>query len=127
MLIICSSLIILILAIGFIQRHNTKIHVPFMLTAFASDVLLVLVIELSRSAIEKASHQLDNPFLMFHISVSLLSLALYTALSITGFKLLKGNETLRPLHKKLSGAFIVCRLANYITSFWVVEASTLPF
>lgn len=119
MLILVSTLILLLILFGLIKRHNRKIHVPVMLSAFALDVGLVLVVEITRHAIEKAVVQTDNTFLLFHIAVSLLTLVFYALLTVSGFKILKGYNEHLPTHRKLAYYFIAFRLTNYITSFWI--------
>ena len=120
MLSFCSTLILLLIFFGLIQRHNRRIHVPVMLTAFAADVLLVLVIEISRHAVEKAISHTDDSLLMFHVIVSTLTLLLYAMLTFLGFRVLRHNDGQALIwHRKLAYAFILCRLTNYVTSFWV--------
>src|SRR5687767_5511339 len=121
MLIAASTIILLLLAYGIAQRKNSKVHIPVMLSAFVLDVALVLYIEITRHAVEtfvdSVKTPVDHGFLLFHIGVSLLTLALYIAQIVTGRKLFKGNHGIRPLHRKLAWLFIVCRLTNYVTSF----------
>ncbi len=122
MFIVLSTLVVLLIFYGLSQRHNRAIHVPVMSAAFAADVVLVLAIELSRQAVEKAVSHVDNSLLMFHVAVSLLSIVMYVALTLSGRKLLRGDETVRPAHKKMAAAFLLFRLSNYITSFWVIKS-----
>jgi hypothetical protein len=82
--------------------------------------LLVLWIELERHAVEKAASSIDNGLLMFHVAVSLLTLVGYVILAVTGKKMMNGDAAVRQLHQKAFLLFIVCRLSNYVTSFWVV-------
>lgn len=121
MFIVLSTLVVLLIFYGLSQRHNRAVHVPVMSAAFAADVVLVLAIELSRQAVEKAVTHVDNGLLMFHVAVSLLSLVMYIALTLSGRKLLRGEEAVRPLHQKMAGAFLLFRLSNYVTSFWVIN------
>jgi hypothetical protein len=121
MFIAISTVIVLMLFVGLLFRHNRKIHVPLMSLAFGADVILVLAIELNRQAIEKATTHLDDGLLMFHVSVSLLTLILYTALTVLGVKLLKGKTEALTWHRRLAPWFLFCRLANYVTSFWVIS------
>ncbi len=123
MSVLFSTLILGIIILGLVYRHQPKKHVPLMLTAFALDVALVLYIELSRDAIHTFSESLRTPFehqlLLFHIAVSVLTLVLYVVLTATGFKVLKGRGELLKLHRNLAGLFVLARLVNYATSFWV--------
>ena len=118
-----STLIVLLILVGLWKRKVVKVHVPLMLTAFGLDVALVLWIELTRQAIEKFAASVQTPeqhsLLLFHITVSLITIALYTILTILGFKILKGRTDLLKLHRNLGALFLVCRLTNYVTSFFV--------
>jgi hypothetical protein len=118
--LVISTLVVLLVFYGLSQRHNRAVHVPVMMTAFVADVLLVLWIELERHAVEKAASSIDNGLLMFHVAVSLLTLVGYVILAVTGKKMMNGDAAVRQLHQKAFLLFIVCRLSNYVTSFWVV-------
>ncbi len=124
-----SSLVLIIIAAGLYFRKRMSLHIPLMLTAFAIDLTLVLVIEIQRMAVEKVVGHVaagTNYFLIFHAAISLLVLVAYAALTYTGSKVYKGMKagTGKPrdiyaLHKKFAAAFIVLRLINYVTSFGV--------
>ncbi len=119
MLFAASSVIVLILAIGLYFRHNRKLHPPIMMLAFILDILLVLVIELQRQAVEQVVEGLDSTLLTFHVIVSVTVVLLYIALLFTGIKVLKGQNQMMSAHRMLAYAFIIGRLTNYITSFFV--------
>lgn len=119
MFYIGSSVVLLILAIGIWQRRNRKVHIPLMISAFTLDVLLVLIIEIQRHAVEKLVAQELSPFTMFHAGISLLVLLLYGAMGYTGYQLAKNNAPFRPWHRSFSIAFVGLRLTNYVTSFFV--------
>jgi uncharacterized membrane protein YozB (DUF420 family) len=123
MLIAVSTLVLIIIATGFTFRHQRKTHIPCMLTAFAIDLGLVLYIELTRHAIKSVSqavqHPLPHGLLLFHVTMSVFVLILYVVMLSLGVQLLKGQETKRISHRNLGYTFILCRLANYATSFFV--------
>lgn len=118
-----STLVLILIAYGLKHRKNAKIHVPVMLAAFGIDILLVLWIELNRQAIEhvveNAESETPDGLLMFHVAVSLLSIIFYVILTVLGFKIMKGERTLLKLHRNLGGLFLIFRLSNYVTSFYV--------
>lgn len=119
---VVATLILLIIFLGVKYRHNLKLHIPLMSTAFVMDIGLLLWVEFNRHAINKATHELAHPahwLLLFHVAVSLVVLVCYILLIISGIKLLRGNPATRNFHRSLAYVFILCRLANYITSFWV--------
>ncbi len=99
-----------------------------MITAFALDLSLVLSIELRRQAIEKVLVN-HSSFVWFHVSVSILVLVLYITLSWTGIvmsRLKPGkelNESLaRNIHRAASMIFVLLRLTNYVTSFYMPDS-----
>lgn len=121
MFIAISTLVILIVFIGLLYRHNKKIHIPLMSAAFAIDLTLVLIIELQRKAIENVlvNHSL---FVWFHVIISVLVLVFYTILANTGAKMAKviridGETKLVKIHKFSAMIFVILRLTNYVTSF----------
>ena len=85
------------------------------------DVLLILQIELSRSAILKASRALTNPTaLNIHISIAVSTVILYGFMVYTGRKMLSGQLQIRPLHRKLGYSTFLMRVLTFATSFWAV-------
>jgi uncharacterized membrane protein YozB (DUF420 family) len=119
-----STLVLVILALGLWKRHEKNWHIPLMSLAFLMDLALVFWIELSRQAVEKVLGQVptaytqESSFVLFHAGVSLLTLLLYVGLIFTGKKLLHAPE---PRHRLLAAGFVLCRLTNYVTSFWMVD------
>lgn len=119
-LLAASAFILVLIFYGLAKRHNRKVHIPAMATAFALDVLLVLIVELTRHAIEKAIGHTDaSPLLIVHITASLLTLVFYVVLTTSGIKLNKGDESRRESHRKYAYVFLVARVTNFVTSFWV--------
>lgn len=118
-----STLVLVVLAYGLWQRHQPMRHIPAMLTAFATDLVLVVYIETTRHAVEEVAHDAINPashaLLLFHATISLMTVLLYTAMTYTGYKVFSGRRELLPVHKKLARVFIAFRVVNYVTSFMV--------
>jgi hypothetical protein len=116
-----SVLIYSLLLFGVYKRKNRNTHVRTMYTVLAWDVILILQIELTRSAIAKASKAMVNPMILnVHVSFALSSVLLYLALFITGRKLLAGNHEIRSKHKFLGWSAVVLRTLTLITSFYAV-------
>jgi hypothetical protein len=116
-----SVLIYSLLIFGVLKRRDRITHVRTMYTVLAWDVILILQIELSRSAIAKASKAMVNPLLLnIHVSFAVTSVLLYIALFFTGRKLLAGNHEIRPKHKLLGWSAVVLRTLTLITSFFAV-------
>lgn len=117
-----SGLILSLMFLGVYLKRNRLAHIRIMASAIVWDVILILQIELSRGAIEKASNAITNKMMLnIHISFAVLSVLFYVAMVISGRKLLKGNNGIRPLHKKLGYTTLFLRLATFVTSFWAVS------
>lgn len=123
MLVIVSTLILILIGFGLAYRKRPVVHIPIMVAAFVADIGLVLYIEWSRHAVETFTTSVQDPvnnqLLLFHIVVSLLTILLYIALIVSGIKLFKGGRAALNLHRGLAAVFLICRLTNYVTSFWV--------
>ncbi len=122
MLILVSSFVVCLITIGILFHRKLEVHIPIMLSAFVIDVALVLIIELQRHAVETVIDEVAAPspsaFVIFHACVSLLVILFYIALGITGGKTIIDRSNL-PKHKVLAVIFIILRLTNYVTSFWM--------
>ncbi len=122
MLILVSSFVVCLITVGIVFHRKLEVHIPIMLSAFVIDVALVLIIELQRHAVEKVIGEVVAPspsaFVIFHACVSLLVILCYIALGITGAKTIIDRSKL-PTHKAIAMVFIILRLTNYITSFWM--------
>lgn len=116
-----SLCIVLLMSAGVIKRRNRKLHVRLMSTAMVWDVILILQIELSRSAILKASKALSNSLLLnVHVSIAVATVVLYGFMVYTGRGLLAGKNELRDRHRKLGWVTFSMRILTFITSFWAV-------
>ena len=117
-----STVIVILFLIGFFYRSNRNIHIPIMISAIVWDILLILQIELSRGAIEKAMKVAKNQFLLnFHVSIAVTTVILYFVMARTGYLLKKGVISYRPRHKYIGLLTILLRLTTYVTSFFVVH------
>ncbi len=116
-----SFCILLIMLIGvYFRRQRTK-HIKLMSAAMIWDVVLILQIELSRSAIVKASKALSNTTaLNIHVSIAVATVVLYIFMIQSGRKLLAGELTIRPRHRMLGWTTLTMRILTFVTSFWAV-------
>jgi hypothetical protein len=116
-----SLCIVILMGIGiYFRRYQTR-HVKIMSTAMIWDVLLILQIELSRSAILKASKAASNTMaLNIHVSIAILTVVFYVFMIKTGRQMLQGNYKIRPRHKWLGWTTFSLRILTFITSFWAV-------
>jgi hypothetical protein len=116
-----SFCILLLMLAGIIVRRRRQIHVKIMSVAMLWDVILILQIELSRSAILKATNAVTNPLILnIHISIAVSTVVLYGFMIFTGRKLLSGQNQIRARHKFLGWTTLTMRILTFITSFWAV-------
>lgn len=116
-----SLCIVLLMIAGIVFHRRRALHVKLMSFAMVWDVLLILQIELSRSAILKASKALSNSMaLNIHVSIAVSTVIFYVFMIYTGRKLLAGNNGIRKRHKILGYSTFMLRILTFITSFWAV-------
>lgn len=119
-----SILVFTLMTVGILLRKNRVRHVRIMATALIWDVILILQIELTRSAIGKASGALKNPLILnIHVLLALSSVILYAFMIYTGRKILKNEIEYRSLHKLLGWTTYTVRFLTLVTSFWAVNSS----
>ena len=116
-----SLCIVALMLAGIYFRRRRSTHVKIMSVAMIWDVLLILQIELSRSAILKASKAVDNALILnIHVSIAVSTVILYGFMVHSGRKLLAGNNQIRFRHKMLGWMTLAMRILTFITSFWAV-------
>ena len=116
-----SICILLIMIAGIYWRRNRSRHIRLMSVAMIWDVILILQIELSRSAILKASKAVGNPLaLNVHVSIAVTTVILYGIMVYTGRKLLNGDHSIRPKHRMLGYTTFLMRVLTFATSFLAV-------
>jgi hypothetical protein len=112
-----AVLIVALLFYGVSKRKIKYLHMKIMKTAIIWDLLLVVQIELTRSAINTASKAMTNPWLLnFHISIAVSTVLLYFVMFYTGTKLANGHEPIRKYHKILGVITLTLRVSTLITS-----------
>ncbi len=117
-----SLCIVFTMAFGILVRRNRKLHIKVMSLAIIWDVILILQIELSRSAILKASKAMSNAFaLNVHVSIAILTVVLYGFMIQSGRQIIKGRGDLRKKHKILGFTTFSLRILTFVTSFWAVS------
>jgi hypothetical protein len=116
-----SLCIVLLMLWGISKRRQRQLHVKIMSFAMIWDVLLILQIELSRSAILKASKALSNSMMLnIHVSIAIGTVIMYGIMVYLGRALLLGNNEVRNKHKILGYATFLMRILTFVTSFWAV-------
>lgn len=116
-----SFCIVALMFAGILLRRNRRLHVRIMSFAMIWDVILILQIELSRSAILKASKAIDNALaLNIHVTFAVSTVILYGFMVYTGRAFLGGRSEIRRTHRNLGYTTFFIRILTLITSFWAV-------
>ena len=116
-----SLSIVLLLILGIVFKRNLKLHVRTMSLAISWDILLILQIELSRSAILKATKAASNPIaLNIHVTIAVITVIFYAIMIFTGRKLLKKEIKFKPRHRLFGYSTLILRVLTLVTSFWAV-------
>jgi arginine exporter protein ArgO len=109
------------MTLGVYLRKKRSVHIKLMATTIIWDILLILQIELGRGAIIKASNAVSNAMMLnVHVSIAVLTVFFYGGMIYTGRKLLSGDNSIKPLHKKLGWTTWSLRILTFVTSFWAV-------
>lgn len=121
-----SFFIVVFMIIGIYYRHNRARHVKIMSFTIIWDILLILQIELSRSAILKASRAIENTMILnIHVAIAITTVIFYGLMIFTGRKLLKNEQGIRSKHKLLGWTTLTLRILTFVTSFWAVTPKEL--
>ncbi|HVR74899.1 MAG TPA: hypothetical protein VMT52_11225 [Planctomycetota bacterium] len=120
---------LIVLPIGLAYRRRPGVHIPIMLSAFAVDVVNVILVEVvarmhssGAGAVEQGVRAFtggEASFIQqFHIAVSVLCILGYVVAVVTGLKLHR-RGILRRTHRANAAVFLLTRLLSYVTSFWM--------
>jgi len=114
-----ASVAWLLLALGYTQRRNRKRHVPLVLAAIGMDIGLVLYLQFTRSAVQKALEFSLKILQQIHIGFSTLALLLYFPILFLGFKLLRGDRDpkTRLLHIRIATIALIARTLGFCFMF----------
>lgn len=113
-----SFLVLLVLVVGLALRRDRSKHPPIMVGAFVADLALVLYLELTRGAIDRAS-QLASQILTVHVAFAVTTLVANIALLVTGYRIYSGKAAGRTTHRRLAWLFMICRVATFLTAFLI--------
>lgn len=108
------------LILGLIERKKRNFHMSLMLTGILIDIMLVLILEVTRSAIGTATGESLSFVQYTHIAVSLLAVLLYFPILGHGYLLVgktSNKESLRSRHIKLGVSAFVLRSVGWFTMF----------
>jgi hypothetical protein len=117
-----SLCIVLTMTLGIIVRNKRKLHIKIMSLTIIWDIILILQIELSRSAILKASKAMSNEFaLNLHVSIAVLTVIFYGLMIQSGRSIINGHNEMRKKHRILGFTTYALRILTFVTSFWAVS------
>ena len=102
---------------GVSVHANRRLHARVMTSCFIADLVMVLLIEVQRKAIEQAVGPTSG-LMKFHIAVSVTALVLWVFQIVSGRGILQGKPRLRR-HKLQAWLFLACRSTNVVTAFIV--------
>ena len=120
---VAGLIVFLSIFVGVSLRKKRRVHPPFMITCFVTDLALVLYLEFSRGAVETTVGRMTTE-LAIHVALATVSLMLYVFLIMTGRKVLKGDDSIKPRHFRLAIAFLFVRTAVLVTAIWA--SATMP-
>ena len=116
-----SVIIVILMYLGVYLRNRRSIHVKIMSTVIIWDILLILQIELTRGAINKAMKVVANPLMLnIHVTLAVSTVLLYGVMIYTGRRMLKGEDIFRTKHRIFGFSTVIFRTATFITSFFAV-------
>lgn len=116
-----SLCIVILMIVGIYFRRQRQRHIKIMSFTMIWDIILILQVELSRSAILKASKAVDNPMILnIHVAIAVSTVVLYGFMVYTGRALLSGNTQIRSKHRILGYSTFLMRVLVFVTSFWAV-------
>jgi hypothetical protein len=115
MSVLVSTLVLVLIGTGLAFRRRPAIHWPIMVSAFALALGLVIYLEASRQAIERAAVSV-HPLVWVHAGISTVVLVLWCVMLRLGWVMLRRPATVRHIHRRVAKLFLALRLANFATS-----------
>ncbi len=107
----------LALLLGFVFRRKRLLHVVLMHTGILLDIALVVYLQIARNALQTAMSFSLSLLEQLHILFSLAAFSLYFPVLYFGWKLFRGDETVRTLHRTLAVLALMCRTLGFVLMF----------
>ena len=120
----------LLLVAGYLRRRDRRLHVRLMVSGIVLDILLVLYLQVTRSAIQSALAFSLKILQQVHIGFSTVALLLYFPVLYLGVRLVRGEKTpgLRERHMRVALAALAFRTLGFIFMFsmWGGAKNAVP-
>jgi uncharacterized membrane protein YozB (DUF420 family) len=114
--------VFVVICVGVAVHRRRRLHVGLMLTSFALDLALLVVVELLRGAVGQAVGVVSPGgawALRIHILFSLAAGVMWLVMIHSGCRLLRGGEEYRGRHSRGARLFLAVRFGNMVTAFLV--------
>jgi len=121
----CATMSYAILVVGMsLRKKNVSAHANLMKIGMGIDVLLVLILEVTRSAIATTVSFKLGPFQQTHILFSALAVVGYVPLLFLGTKILNQTDRdgYKQLHKRIGIMTFTFRTIGFILMFSMLSA-----
>lgn len=120
-----ASLAYFFMLVGVLERRHRSLHVPLMLSALSLDFALVLYLEVTRAAVEKALEFSMRVPAQIHIAFSSTALLLYFPVLYFAFRILRGSRLAsdRSRHIGFALAALTFRSLGFIFMFSMYKAN----
>lgn len=114
-----ASVAWVLLVAGYLNRRNRTLHIRLMLAGIVTDISLVLFLQFTRGAIQKALGFTLAVIQQLHILSSTIALLLYFPILFFGFKLVRGDFSpeVRERHIKLGKMALLFRTIGFLLMF----------
>lgn len=110
---------------GLVYRRQKNIHYKLMSSSIVLDLLIVLILEISRDAVATAAGMKLPPLQQAHIFASSLAVLFYIPVVTLGVLRLKGSKSRKVLlsHKALGITAFIFRTFGFILMFSLLQKS----
>lgn len=118
---VVSSIVLLIFLFGRFQvKKNLKLHIQLMSTAMIIDVLLVIVLVVTRNALGTVVSGEMSGILLVHVPIAILTVVSYGFAAFYGIKLKKGQRKYLKHMRVVDKLVVPLRILNTTTSWMLL-------
>lgn len=120
---VVGTAVLAAVVVGAVLHRRRRLHVRIMTVCFAVDMLLLLVIEVTRGAVEgllglrPPAADLNRTMLAVHVPFAVATLVLWFLQIGTGRRILKGDQTPYRRHRIQAFVFLGARVGNAVTAW----------